>query len=146
MKHYVWRNRMWKLFFIYELSIFNAYLNIVICWSLLLFFLSKLVIFLYEKNVHVSHFARRKDSRIPRGWMRLTYWKGMMLFLAEQRKRMLDLCRLNETTNAALSFANDVKAVADSTFGSILFAIWKVFFFRRNSADDWYLSFRLNFL
>lgn len=53
-------------YFINKLSIFNAYLNIVICWSLF-FFLSKPVMFLYEKNVDVSHFARRKDSRIPRG-------------------------------------------------------------------------------
>lgn len=92
-------------------------------------FLSKPAIFLYEKNVHVSHFAWRKDSRIPRGWMGLTYWKGTFL-LAKQRKRTLDLCRLNETRNAALSSANDVNAVADFVFGSILFTICKPFFFQ----------------
>lgn len=71
---------------------------------------------------HVSHFTRRKDSRISRGWMGLTYWKGTILFFAEQRKRTLDLCRLNETTSVALSFANDVTRFRRFRFSFSTFA------------------------
>lgn len=57
--------------------------------------------------------------------------KGRCSFSQSKGKRTLDLCRLNKTTNAALSSTNDVNAIADSDFGSILFAICKAFFFQR---------------
>ena len=118
-------NHVWRIFFTYKnyLCVPTASLFL---GSLSFSLLSK-AMFPYAKNVFVSYLAQRKDSRVPGGWMRLTYWKGAMLFLTDQRNECsisVDLTR----QRALRCLSQNINAFFDSVFNLVFFLT-----FARNS-------------
>jgi len=107
-------NHVWKIFFTYELSIY-AYNSIVISRVLVFFSLSKPTVFPYAKDVFVSHLARERFQG-PWRLNGVDVLKRDDALSRSPKEQTLDLCRLNETTSAALSFANDINAFSDSVF------------------------------
>lgn len=107
-------NLVWRIFFTYELSIY-AYRSIVISQVFILFSLSKLGVPLCKGCLREPPYSEKRFQG-PRRLNGVDVLKRGDALSRRPKERTLDLCRLNETTSAALSFANDINAFSDSAF------------------------------
>lgn len=104
-------NHVWRIFFTYELSCVRS----IIISRILVFSFPQSRVPLCKGYLHEQPYS---EKRFQSPW-RLNGVDVLKRDDAPSRRpkeRTLDLCRLNETTSVALSFANDINAFSDSAF------------------------------